>query len=165
MGWYQYRVEADSHPLFSGDEMVYTWYVYGALDVLQPLKSRDPPSFLTIFNPEVASCIRHKKWFHLYFEQGNPIKLIQSNRTTCLISFFTSHLYPRKLWLRPKELLKILTEFSDTGPIGPTFDDCNLRGYRVQMLQWGHNIVLNWGITKSFQKMKFFAIHAKSLEL
>ena len=36
---------------------------------------------------------------------------------------------------------------------------------RLETLQWGRNIVLIWGITKPFQKMKFLALYSKCMEL
>ena len=36
---------------------------------------------------------------------------------------------------------------------------------RLETLQWGRNLVLIWGITKPFQKMKFLALYSKSMQL
>ena len=35
----------------------------------------------------------------------------------------------------------------------------------VETLQWGRNILLIWGVTKPFQKMKFLALYSKSMQL
>ena len=78
------------------------------------------------------------------------------------LSGILSHLTAWQVHLRERELVNGAVYIIRTKP---GWGASKMLESRLETLKWVRNIVLISGITKPFQKMKFLAIHAKSLEL